>query len=234
MMVDFLPGINIPCVQCVNISCVSVDIFHHLLFTEKESWTLLSVLTLLKKFSFSWTCRPRRSVSFCRTCLPCSFPIWSCTHTLMVSPLFVSPPWTGVFSLWLTSRSRRLWRSTWWRRSNANKTARDATVFFCLLSLSLPHLCYLFSVSLRLSLHACFSAALWFICGKTKKEKMLSFYLFLFFFCQILFSCVSSSAMKPFSPSVSLHPSFSSSLPRYEYNYSITMVNDNLTVWGSL
>lgn len=145
---------------------------------------------------------------------------------------FCVPPRTGVFSLWLTSRSRRLWRSTWWRRSNANITARDATVFFCLLSLSLPHLRYLFSVSLRLSLHACFSAALWFICGKTKKEKMLSFYLF--FFCQVSFSCISSSATKPFSPSVSLHPSVVSSLLRYEYNDSITVVNDNLTAWGSL
>lgn len=79
------------------------------------------------------------------------------------------------------------------------------------LSLSLsPHLCHLFSVSLRLSLHACFSAALLFICGKTKKEKMLSFlFVFVFFlFSEFLFSCI-SSAMKPFThaPSVSLHHS---------------------------
>ena len=112
------------------------------------------------------------------------------------------------------------------------------------LSLSLSLSCarlisaIFFSVSLRLPLHACFSAALVYLWKKQKMRKCLAFYLF---FCFVncflsgfLFSCI-SSAMKPFThaPSVS-HPSLLSSFPRYRYYDSITTVNDNITVWGSL
>lgn len=107
-------------------------------------------------------------------------------RTLIVSRLFVSLPHTGVFRLWLTSQSRRLWGSTWWMHSNANNTARDATVVFLLslshplsLASSLPSFLFLY-VSPSMP---CFSAALLFVCGKTKKEKMLSFlFVFLFLF----------------------------------------------------
>lgn len=53
------------------------------------------------------------------------------------------PP-TGVSSLCPTSQSRRLWGSTWWTQSDANRTPRNATVVFPLsVSLS-PHLRHLF------------------------------------------------------------------------------------------
>lgn len=97
------------------------------------------------------------------------FPIWPRTH--WQSPLFVSL--TGVFRLWLTSQSRRLWGTTWWMHSNANTTARDATVVFFLLSLSLslarasslPS----FSLFLYVSPSMPVSVLHSFICGKNKK-----------------------------------------------------------------
>lgn len=112
------------------------------------------------------------------------FPIWPRTH--WHSPLFVSL--TGVFRLWLTSQSRRLWGTTWWMHSNANITARDATVvfFFCLSLSRAPHLCHLF-LCFFTSLPQClFQCCTRLFVEKTKKEKMLSF-LFVFLFC-LLFS----------------------------------------------
>lgn len=110
--------------------------------------------------------------------LVCLFHILSGAHWL--SLLSCPPPThTGVFRLWLTSQGRTLWGSTWWMHSNANITPRDATVVF-FLSLSLFRLISaIFSVSLRLSLHACFSAALLFV-EKQKRRKCLAFYFFLF------------------------------------------------------
>lgn len=132
------------------------------------------------------------------------FPIWPRTH--WQSPLFVSL--TGVFRLWLTSQSRRLWGTTWWMHSNANTTARDATVVFFLLSLSLSCArlisAIFFSVSLRLSLHACFSAALVYLWKKQKRRKCLAFYLFFCFvycFCQVF--CFHASHL-PWSHSLTL------------------------------
>lgn len=139
------------------------------------------------------------------------FFMFDILHTDLCS-LSVCFPHTGVFRLWLTSRSRRLWRSTWWRRSNANTKARDATVVFLpSVSLSPPHLWHLFSVSLRLSLHAS-SVLHLFICGKDKKRKCLAFYLFFFFFRQVF--CFHASHM-PWSHSLTLSlftPLFSSTL----------------------
>lgn len=86
-------------------------------------------------------------------------------------------------------------------------------LFFFFLSLSLASSLPSF-LFLHVSLPPCPFQCCTLVCGKTKKEKMLSF-LFYFFsvFCWVSFSCV-SSAMKPFTraPSASPHPSSSSLL----------------------
>ena len=107
-------------------------------------------------FSFSPVLTERVFLSRWRNLsgLSCSLHVWYCARWLSLLSLCL--PWTGVFRLWLTSQSRRLWRSTWWRHSNANITARDATVvcfvfcFFLLTSLTLRLISAIFSVSLRL------------------------------------------------------------------------------------
>lgn len=139
---------------------------------------------------------------------------------------------TGVCRLWLTSQSRMLWRSTWWRRSNANITARDATVVFFCLSVSLSasslpsFLCFFMSLPPCL-FQCCTLVYLW----KNKKGEMLSFFFFFFF----LSGCFHASHL-PWSHSLTLCLSWPlslsrspppPSLPCYEYD-SITTVNDNL------
>lgn len=155
--------------------------------------------------------------------------LWSCTHWL--SPLFPSQECSD--SGWQVEARCSEVRPDGCNQTQTKQLELLLLFFFFSLTLS-PHLCHLFCFSASPSmlvsvLHSCL-----FVEKKQKRRKMLSF-LFVFFFplfsVGFSFSCI-SYAMKPFThaPSVSFHPSL---FPCYGYYDSITMVNDNLTAWGS-
>ena len=199
-------------------------------------FTLLILLKTFKFFLMNSALFSPRWRNFPR--LSCRFSYLT-PYSLTVSSLCVS--YRSVQTLADKSKQEALRNDLVDALKRKQNCQRCYCCFFLLsLSLSLSLSCarlisaIFFSVSLRLPLHACFSAALVYLWKKQKMRKCLAFYLF---FCFVncflsgfLFSCI-SSAMKPFThaPSVS-HPSLLSSFPRYRYYDSITTVNDNITV----
>lgn len=105
-----------------------------------------------------------------------------------------------MFRPWLTNRSRRLWRTTWWRRLNANSKARDAIFSFIFLSvplaLSPPYSNHLFSVCVSL-LPCLFQCCTLVHSWKNQKEKMLRFLCFCFISCIVSRHLIRYQAIHP-------------------------------------
>lgn len=166
-----------------NITCecsgLILRIYTYIMYCFGCFLTFFFSIKYLSEWLYCWkACDIHVSLRFTACML---LPFYLCpAHTdCILSPCVTH---TGAFNLWLASQCRTLWETIWWRHSNASSKSRDPIVLFICLSVFPSTFLFLYVIFL----HACFSAAHWFICGKQKRRNCLAFY-FVFVFCFAFF-----------------------------------------------